>query len=49
MSELTVAGLIKILQEQPQDARVVNSDEKGVRVFCGVENKKDGKPVILIV
>lgn len=49
MSELTVAGLISILQEQPKDARVINSDEKEVRVFYGVENKKDGKPVILIV
>ena len=49
MSELTVAGLIRILQEQPQDALVINSDEKEARVFLGKENKEDGKTVVLIV
>ena len=47
--KIIVKELIEILSELDQNAIVINGDEEKVRVFPGKENKKSGKPVVMIL
>lgn len=46
--EITVKELIDILGTLEPDAIVINGYEKKVRVYPGKENKKNGRPVVMI-
>ena len=48
-TEITVNELIEILQElEHKEAIVLNDNGKNIRIYCGRENKKGGRPIITI-
>lgn len=44
-----IEELIAILSELDPKSSVINGDEENIRVFPGRENKKSGKPVVMIL
>lgn len=47
-NEVTVGELIEILNEQDENAIVVNRDGKNIKVYPGGENKQGGRKIIMI-
>ena len=47
-NEMSVSKLIKILQEFEPDAVVINGNEENIRIYLGMENKKNGRKIIMI-